>query len=110
MVPGTKQGNEQQTTEVHYGADGAAAAQQVLDAFGVGEFVPDDAVKSGHVLVVVGTDLEVPSGLRAPGAAFAVPAGPGAAPAARPASFSAALQAPVAHVQTALAASVPCVN
>ena len=65
-----------------------AAAQQVLDAFGVGELVPDDAVKSGHVLVVVGTDLKVPgSGLRSPGASFQLPAPPSPAPPRPPASL-----------------------
>ncbi len=104
VVPGTAKGKEQQTTEVHYGADGSDAAQQVLDAFGVGDLVQDDTLKSGHVLVLVGTDLKVPgSGLRAPGAAFQPPA---AAPAANPAT-------PVAipAAQVALSAfSVPCVN
>jgi len=114
VVPGTKKGNEQQTTEVHYGADGQTAAQQVLDAFGVGELVPDDAVQSGHVLVVVGTDLKVPgSGLRSPGASFQLPAfsqagaaqsAAGSLPADR-----AADQPAVAKVALS-AFSVPCVN
>ena len=99
VVPGTRAGHQQQTTEVHYPAAQAAAAQQVSDAFGVGETVQDNAIKSGHLLVVVGTDLKVPSGLRAPGAAFSVPA---AAKAAVPA------QAPAAV--TLAAFSVPCVN
>jgi pyruvate/2-oxoglutarate dehydrogenase complex dihydrolipoamide acyltransferase (E2) component len=33
-------------------------AQQVADAFGTGQLVEDDAIKSGHVLLVVGTDLD----------------------------------------------------
>ena len=123
VVPGTKKGNEQQTTEVHYGADGETAAQQVVDALGVGELVPDDAVTSGHVLVLVGTDLKVPgSGLRSPGASFQLPAlsRPAAAQpaAAQPAATqpaAVAMPAPAAAqpaaVKVALAAfSVPCVN
>ena len=119
VVPGTKKGHEQQTTEVHYGADGQAAAQQVLDAFGVGDLVPDDAVKSGHVLVLVGKDLKVPgSGLRSPGASFQLPAPvivgaaqPGAAQAAVAQPAPAAAQPAPAAARVALAASsVPCVN
>ena len=112
VVPGTKKGHEQQSTEVHYGADGEAAAQQVLDAFGVGELVPDDAVKSGHVTVVVGTDLKVPgSGLRSPGASFQLPAitQSGAAHAAVAGPARAAAQPAAAKVALA-AFSVPCVN
>jgi len=139
VVPGTKKGHEQQTTEVQYGADGQGAAQQVLDAFGVGDLVPDDAVKSGHVLVLVGKDLKVPgSGLRSPGASFQLPAPvivgaaqpgaaqpgaaqPGAAQpgAAQPGAAQAAIAQPApaaaqpapAAARVALAASsVPCVN
>ena len=103
VVAGTAKGNEQQTTEVHYPADAQGSAQQVSDAFGVGGLVPDDAIKSGHLLVVVGKDLKVPAGLRAPGAAFA-PAAAVPAAALLPA-------APVPAVAPfATAASVPCVN
>ena len=79
-----------------------------------GELVPDDAVQSGHVLVVVGTDLKVPgSGLRSPGASFQLPAfsQAGAAQSAAgslPADRAAA-QPAVAKVALS-AFSVPCVN
>jgi LCP family protein required for cell wall assembly len=112
VVPGTKKGHEQQATEIHYGTDGEAAAQQVLDAFGVGELVPDDAVTSGHVLVLVGTDLKVPgSGLRSPGASFQLPSavkvGAAQVAVARPAPAA----AQPATAKVALSAfSVPCVN
>ncbi|HEY5881061.1 MAG TPA: LCP family protein [Nakamurella sp.] len=92
VIAGTRQGNEQAVTEFHYSGD-EAAAQQVQQAFGgLGKLVNDSAVKANHVLVLVGTDLEVPSGLRG-GAAALVPA---------------AVAAPAAAVS--LAASVPCVN
>jgi LCP family protein required for cell wall assembly len=95
VIAGTKKGNEQQTTEFHYAGD-EAAAQQVQSAFGgIGKLVNDSSVKSGHVLVLVGTDLDVPSGLRGAGDAFA------------PAPAAAA--APTAHAAAALM-SVPCVN
>lgn len=103
VLAGTKKGNEQQTTEFHYAGD-EAAAQQVQSAFGgIGKLVNDSSVKSGHVLVLVGTDLPVPSGLRGAGAAFAP------APAAGPAraAGSAAAVAPAALLA---ASSVPCVN
>ncbi len=73
VVAGTAKGHEQATTEIHHPADAARAAQQVADAFGTGDLVPDDAIDAGHVLVVVGKDLKVPSGLRAPGAALTTP-------------------------------------
>ena len=98
VVAGTAEGNEVSTTEIHYPAGSSGAAQQVADAFGVGDLVEDDAVADNHILVVVGQDLEVPpAGLRAPGAALAVAAA-AAAPALAPAP------------QAAFAASVPCVN
>jgi LCP family protein required for cell wall assembly len=97
VVAGTKSGNEQQSTEVHYPAGAAGAAQQVSDAFGVGELVEDDAVKTGHVLVMVGTDLDVPNGLHAPVGALSAPA---------PASAPVAAAVP----RLAMAAAVPCVN
>ena len=103
VVAGTKKGNEQQTTEFHYAGD-EAAAQQVQSAFGgIGKLVNDSSVKSGHVLVLVGTDLPVPSGLRGAGAAFAPASAAGPAAAAG----SAAAIAPVALLA---ASSVPCVN
>ncbi len=74
VVPGTSSGSEQPTTEIHYAADDRAAAGQVAKAFGVGELVTDDAIESGHVLVVVGKDLDVPSGLRGARAALTAPA------------------------------------
>ena len=93
VIAGTKKGNEQQTTEFHYAGD-EAGAQQVQSAFGgIGKLVNDSSVKSGHVLVLVGTDLVVPSGLRGVGEAFA------RVPAAAPSAFSAASRA-----------SVPCVS
>ena len=99
-MPGTGSGSETATTEIHYGADGAAAADLVRAAFGIGELVADDAIAAGHVLVVVGTDLDVANGLRGTGSAFQAPAAGAAAPAAAaPASQAAAF-----------AASVPCVN
>jgi hypothetical protein len=98
VVAGTKKGNEQGTTEVHYPAGSAGAAQQVSDAFGVGTTVEDDAIKDGHVLVKVGTDLKVPSGLRAGGTPFA---------AAINTPVPAAAPAPAA---VASASSVPCIN
>ena len=103
VLAGTKKGNEQQTTEFHYAGD-EAAAQQVQSAFGgIGKLVNDSSVKSGHVLVLVGTDLPVPSGLRGAGAAFAP------APAARPA-VAAGSAAAVAPNALLAASSVPCVN
>lgn len=96
VIAGTRKGNEQTTTEFHYSGD-EAAAQQVQSAFGgIGKLVNDSAVKANHVLVLVGTDLTVPSGLRGATSAFATAA---AAPAVAP--------APAAFT---LAASVPCVN
>jgi hypothetical protein len=93
VIAGTRKGNEQATTEFHYSGD-EAAAQQVQGAFGgIGKLVNDSSVKAGHVLVLVGTDLPVPSGLRGDAAALAPAAAPGPAPAA-----------------LSLAASVPCVN
>jgi hypothetical protein len=82
---------------------------------GVGELVPDDAVTDGHVLLVVGKDLKVPSGLRSPGAAFSLPgvaAAPAPAVAAAPAVGVAAAPAAVAAApaQQLAKASVPCVN
>lgn len=98
VVPGTTSRNQTTATVVRYNpADGKDAAQQVLDTLGVGSLTADKQVASGHVTVVVGTDLKVPSGLRAPGAAFVAPAPAGAASAVQPAAW----------VQ---AASVPCVN
>lgn len=126
VVPGTKSGHEQQTTEVHYGGVGQATAQRVLDAFGVGKLVQDDAVSSGHVLVLVGTDLKVPgSGLRSPGASFHLPGAAQPAAAAQAVGAQAvgvqgvgaralagqAVAAQPATARLALAASsVPCVN
>jgi len=108
VVPGTKKGNEQQSTEVHYGADGDTAAQQVADAFGVGELVPDDAVTSGHVLVLVGTDLKVPgSGLRSPGASFQLPALSQPAAAQPGAARAAVARAAVARAAAAQPAAAP---
>jgi len=92
VIAGTRKGNEQATTEFHYSGD-EAAAQQVQSAFGgIGKLVNDSAVKANHVLVLVGTDLQVPSGLRGGAAALA----------------PAAVPAPAAAVS--LAAAVPCVN
>lgn len=112
VVAGTSAGNETPTTEIHYPAGAAGAAQQVAEAFGVGKLVEDDAIDSGHVLVVVGQDLDVPAGLRAPGAAFAGPGavagGPGAV--AGPAALAPAGPAAPAPAAAAFAASVPCVN
>lgn len=103
VVPGTTSRSQTSATTVHYNpADGTAGAQQVLDALGTGSLTADRKVTAGHVLVVVGTDLNVPSGLRAPGAAFVSPAPAVASAAAAPA---AALS--VAWMQ---AAAVPCVN
>ena len=98
IVAGTNSGNEQSTTEVHYPAGAQGAAQQVSDAFGVGGIVEDDAIKDGHVLVKVGTDLDVPSGLRAGGTAFA---------AAVSTPEAAAAPAPAMAQATS---SVPCIN
>ena len=71
VIAGTRKGNEQSTTEFHYSGD-EAAAQQVQGAFGgIGKLVNDSSVRAGHVLVLVGTDLEVPSGLRGGAAALA---------------------------------------
>ena len=56
------------------------------------------SIAAGHVLVVVGTDLEIPNGLRAAGSAFHAPA------------TGAAAAAPAPALQAAFAASVPCVN
>ncbi|MGS0686131.1 LCP family protein, partial [Nakamurella sp. GG22] len=114
VVAGTSSGNETQTTEVRYPADALGAAQQVKKAFGVGTLVPDDAIDSGHVLVVVGKDLDVPSGLRAPGAALAPAAAqaPAAAlaqagAAVAPAGVGVAAQAPDVQQSSTVAA---CVN
>ena len=97
VVAGTSSGNEQSTTEIRYPAGATGQAQQVADAFGLGKLVEDDAIDAGHILVVVGTDLDVPSGLRAPGAAFAAPQAPVAAAAPAPAAAQ-------------FASAVPCVN
>jgi len=98
VIAGTRKGNEQATTEFHYSGD-EAGAQQVQSAFGgIGKLVNDASVKADHVLVLVGTDLPVPSGLRGAGAAFA------AAPAPVPAA------APLPAAALASASSVPCVN
>jgi LCP family protein required for cell wall assembly len=104
IVAGTKSGNEQATTEVHYPSGAEGAAQQVSDAFGVGDMVQDDTIEDGHVLVKVGTDLDVPSGLRA-GWAGEVDKG----------AFAAAVNTPAPAVAPAPAAvqaasAVPCVN
>ena len=74
VVAGIGPGHEQQTTEIHYPADGQTAARQVKDALRVGALAQDDAIKTGHLLVVVGTDLKVPgSGPPATGPASAAP-------------------------------------
>jgi LCP family protein required for cell wall assembly len=94
VIAGTRNGNEQATTEFHYSGD-EASAQRVQSAFGgIGRLVNDSSVQASHVLVLVGTDLDVPSGLRGAGAALVgVPA------------------AQVAPVQAAaFTAAVPCVN
>ena len=102
VVPGTAAGKEQQTTEVHYGPDGVAAAAQVSKAFGLGKLVPDSAIAGGHVLVVVGKDLPVPSGLRAGGAALnAVPA---------PAAFTGPAAADRHRAAALTQDTVACVN
>ncbi len=98
VVPGTSSGTEQQTTEVRYGADDLAAAQQVAKAFGVGTLVPDSAVDSRHVLVVVGKDLDLPSGLRGAAGAVQMPAAAQAAPARDAAATATAAQDGVACV------------
>jgi hypothetical protein len=105
VLSGTKSGNEQLTTEIHYPAGAAGAAQQVAAAFGVGELVEDDAINSGHILVVVGTDLDVSGSAPAAGSAAAQAENSAAAdaPAADPAT-----DAPAAESLTA--SSVPCVN
>ena len=100
VLSGTKSGNEQLTTEIHYPADAAGAAQQVAAAFGVGQLVEDDAIKSGHIMVVVGTDLDI-SGSPA--------AGDATTPAAA-AESPAAAAAPAAEPLTATGSTVPCVN
>jgi LCP family protein required for cell wall assembly len=105
VLSGTKSGNEQLTTEIHYPADAAGAAQQVAAAFGVGELVEDDAINSGHILVVVGTDLDVSGSAPAAGSAAAQAENSAAADA--PAADS-ATDAPAAESLTA--SSVPCVN
>ncbi len=90
VIAGTRKGHEQAVTEFHYSGD-EAAAQQVQEAFGgIGKLVADPSVKANRVLVLVGTDLAVPSGLHGAGA-LTRPAG-AAVPAAN------------------LAWSVPCVN
>jgi LCP family protein required for cell wall assembly len=99
VVPGTKAGKETSTTAVHYPADASGMAQQVADAFGTGQLVEDDAIKSGHVLLVVGTDLDTTG---TPTAA--------AAPAtAAPATGDSGAAAP-ATTNAATAGSVRCVN
>ncbi len=103
VVPGTSSGNEQQTTEVHYAADDLAAARQVAKAFGVGDLTQDSAIESGHVLVVVGRDLPVPSGLRGAAGALTAPAA-----LAHPAHRGVAAGAVAA--QFAAADGVACVN
>ncbi len=64
------QGDVQATTTIHYPKGAKAAATAVRAAVGgVGNLVEDTDVATGHVLVVVGTDMPTPgSGLRAPGA------------------------------------------
>ncbi len=103
VLSGTKSGNEQLTTEIHYPTGAEGAAQQVAAAFGVGELVEDDAINSGHILVVVGTDLDISGS-----ASAAENATTQAAPAAAPAEQ--ATQAPAAEPLTASESTVPCVN
>jgi len=97
VVAGTKSGNEQATTEVHYPPGAPGTAQQVAAAFGIGQLVEDDAIKSGHVLLVVGTDMDT-SGAPATEAATSEPAAVEAAPAAS------------ATTEAVNAGSVRCVN
>lgn len=98
VLSGTESGNEQLTTEIHYPADAAGAAQQVATAFGVGALVADDAVKSGHLMVVVGTDLDTSGSL------------PAATEATSAQTSAAAAEAPAAEPLTASESTVPCVN
>jgi len=104
VVTGTRPGHEQHTTEIHYPTGGRAAAEQVKTTLTVGTLVPDDTIPTGHLLVIVGTDLTVPrSGLHAPAAAPTPP--PAAAtPAVNPAPATAA------SLTASPASSVPCVN
>ncbi len=115
VIAGTRKGHEQATTEFHYSGD-EAAAQQVQSAFGgIGKLVNDSSVKADHVLVLVGTDLTVPSGLRGAGGALG-PAVAGGSAVAGAAVGGAAVGgaavggAPQIAQAAARAASVPCVN
>jgi len=110
VVPGTAKGSEQARTEVHYPANGRAAAQQVRDAFGIGKLVEDDVVTSGHVLVIVGTDLPVPSGLRTAGAAFGPATAGSSIHSLAGDAETGARSVVAARAATSVAASVPCVN
>ncbi len=62
--PGTTAENQQAKTTVRYPAGAQAAAAKVLDVIGVGTATEDDAIPAGHILIVVGTDMPGPSGLR----------------------------------------------
>ena len=91
-------------------ANGRAAAQQVRDAFGIGKLVEDDVVTSGHVLVIVGTDLPVPSGLRTAGAAFSPATAGSSIHSLAGDAETGARSVVAARAATSVAASVPCVN
>ena len=106
VLSGTATGNEQLTTEIHYPADAAGAAQQVATAFGIGELVEDDAISSGHIMVVVGTDLDISGS--APAADQ--PATQAATSAAADVPADQAANATTAEPLTATESTVPCVN
>ena len=83
---------------MHYPAGASGTAQQVAAAFGIGQLVEDDAIKSGHVLLIVGTDLDT-SGAPAP-----------AAPAATSAPAAGDTPAAATTADAVTGGSVRCVN
>ncbi len=62
--PDVTQDNQHANTSVHYPAGGASAAAALQKTLGHGSLVEDDAVTSGHLLVIAGQDLPKPSALR----------------------------------------------
>lgn len=55
--PGVTADNQQTETSIHYPAGGEAAAGLVKSVLKLGTVVADDAIPTGHLLVVVGTDM-----------------------------------------------------
>lgn len=93
--PGVSEGNVQSATTIRYSDGGAEAAAQVHAGLGYGQLQEDATVAAAHVLIVVGTDHELPAGLRV-GNVFTAPTSP--------------LPAATADEDTINAAQPGCVN